>query len=679
MDKSELIKPFEGVAARTNMLKINDNLEQLVTKLMSENSKIGKIAYSSKEIRKETKEDLRAYYLRIDSEIKEIIRGRLELEKTEPVKYDRLIQNNKVMFFFIDDKADASSEKLLEDVKRHNFELGKVVQTLLSLRLKLAYFNDISQKIKPTLYNSKLYVGAIKTKEFKNGDSKVEALEVDLFFSKQNEIALLLHKKVFRCIYEQTFIPATHDSRLLFHHKSKTLQVEETLDAVRYADRPYMVYSQKEEVPYFSQYENCINYHLTISLNKFITMLSNADIAFNPIEFKANYIVSEFIESNEQYCNPLMIIDAYSSYKTEGERIEFRKYLKQTFNAQDVLGIENAPKPEQLETKNISYLVINEEQKKNGSSIIRKDTGESFNSFFQALAEYSKDTNIPFDDYTSIKIQRFLKESPSVTQGINLENTKEINPNLVKKIKTELWLKERIFHYGSIEGIDLPSAELTLFFVRKLENKQTYVSVVDVMTNHEGIKINNQQRYETKDESRFKFEYKYLEKAFPLKSFNFAEMHNGSFYLYDKIHQKLLVSYSSSAIPRLIGNASFDNVERNKLPNGINREVSSETCVLPYYINPTRKKQRYYVFLEDDKQQGVRYFISNAGVAKAKIDKQRLTQNLFVFNQDGTKTSPLKEEITILFLQSFTFDILNNEEVSKKSIFQKVAELYIEN
>jgi len=617
------------------------------------------------------------------------------------------------LFFFIGDKASDSNEKLAEYVKKYDFDLVKVVQTLLALRLKLAYISDVSThyEIKPALYNSQLYVGAIeheRPKSFEEGESLIEALKLDLYFSKQNEIALSLHKKAFKCI-EDTFMPNTDDSCLFFHHKGKVLREKETLDAIRWSKRPYMAYSQKKDAKSFDKYENCINYHLTVALNKLITELLNVDIAFNPIEFKANYIVSNFIESNEQYSNPLIIIDTFSSYKTDKERIEFRDYLKQTFGTKSVIDVEDAPKPEQLETENVSYLVINEEKKKNGSSIVRTDTEEPFNSFFQALAEYSKDANIPFDYYTLVKIHRFLNELPSVTQGVDIGKiTKqqiqkdkegdilkddngnilpaktvlnELNKNLVQKIKTELWLKERVFHYRSIEGINLPNAELTLFFIRKLENNQTYVSVVDVTTNHQGIKINKQQRYETKDESRFKFDYEYLEKAFPIKSFNFATIYNGSFYLYDKINQKLLVSYNSPAIPCLIGNAAFDNVERNKLAKGINREGAlPKNCVLPYYINRCFKpKQLYYIFLEECGQESVRYFVSNAEPAKAKIDKQRLMKNLLVFNQDGHKTPPLEEEITTLFLQSFTFNFLNNHEASKKSIFQKMAELYIEN
>jgi len=704
VNKAELIKPFAGVAARTNMLKLIDSPEQLLIKLMKGNSQIGAVTYLCREIPIKNKEENEVYYRRVDAAIKSAIRQELGLKNTDTVNYDRLNNKELFMFFFISNKTTGSEKKLLEDIKKYDIELEKAVQTLLSLQLKLSYIRDASTfyDIKPVLYNSKLYIGVIKNtqpKGFAETESLIEVLRLDLFFSKQNEIALSLHKKAFKCVYEENFIPQTDDSCLLFQYKDKTLRKLDELDAIAWAKRPYMAYSQKESVKEFDKYENCINYHLTVALNKLITELSNSSIIFEPIIFKANYIISEFIESNKQYCNPLIIIDTFSSYKTDEERIEFRKYLKQTFNAQDVLGVENAPKPEQLEEKNISYLVINEEQKKNGSSIIRKDTGEFFNSFFQALALYLKNENIPFDYYTLVKLHRFFKKSPIVTQGADIGSiTKqqlqkddngnklpsktvlnELDKNKIQKIKTEIWLKEQIFHYGLIEGLNLPNAELTLFFVRKLENKQTYVSVVDISTGFQGIKINNWERYQTQDKSRFKFKYKYFEKAFPLKDFSFKAIYNEGFYLYDKTNQKLLVSYNSSAIPRIIGNATFDNIEKSKVSNGINRKNSPEICVLPYYLTPTKNKQNYYIFLEDCGQNEVRYFVSKKGDTNATIAKQNKVQNIFVFNHDGSKSLPLEEEITMLFLQSFTFNFLNNNEVSKKSLFQKIAELYIEN
>lgn len=681
MDKSVLIKSFDkDVAARTNMLKITDNQEQLITKLITGNSDIGAIDFSRIVISREKNEDNETYYRRVDFKIKSAIRNKLKTN--EPVNYDCLRLKDNYLFFFIAENG-CSSDELLEETRKHDFDLEKIVQTLLSLRLKLAYLEDLATdyEIKPALYNARLYVGAIKTKEYKNGDFQVEALNLNLYFSKQNEIALSLGKKLFKCVYEDNFIPATHDSRLFFHHKSKALRVEETLDA-RKAKRPYMAYSQKEGVPDFGKYENCINYHLTVSLNKLITVLSKAGVNFSPIEFKADYIVSEFIKSDEQYSNPLIIIDTFSSYETEESRIWFRDYLKQIFGAKCVIGVEDAPKPEELQTEGVNYLVINEAKKKNGSSIIRLDKHQVFNNFFQALAVYQEDSNANFDYYTNVKTHRFLEKLPSVTQGIDIEKAEELDKNVVQKVKTELWLKERVLHHQSINGIKFPHLELVLFFVRRLKNKQTYISVVNVTTSENGLEVTDYKRYDSNDKGKFDRHYDYLKRTFsPNTDSCIDALHDRGFYLYDKTHKKLLVSYNSNSVPNVIGNAAFDNVERSKVPDAINRKSASENCVLPYYITQTlRRKQLYHVFLEDCGQEGVRYFVSEARPQAVKIEKQSRTQNILVFNDDGDKVhQPLEDELTALFLQSFTFNMLNNNEVSKKSIFQKIAELYIEN
>ncbi|MGZ8174007.1 MULTISPECIES: hypothetical protein [Methylobacter] len=708
MDDS-IIKPYtNSVAARTNMLKVTEAPEQLISKLIAENSGMRRVAYSCKEIARQKNESTEDYFLRVDSEVKSAIRAKLGLKASDTVKYDRLVIKSQIVMFFFLAEFGCSSVRLLEDAKRYEFELDKIAQALLSLRLKLSYINDAASNydIAPTLYNSELYVGPIEAKRLKDGGSWIEALRVSLYYSKQNELALSLHKKAFDCLLEDSFIAESDSSSVLFHQGSKTLRAKVTLDAVRFAKRPFMAYSLPEKYkdnPKYANkgYDNCTNYHLTVSLNKLMAILSVANVEFIPVQFKANYIIDKFIESNEGYKNELIIIDAFSSYESDGWKAEFREHLKQTFGAKFVIGVEDAPEPEQLQTAGISYLVVNEEQKKNGSSIIRSDLNVALNSFFKAVELHLKSKcKIDFDYYTSVKLHRFLNRLSSVTQGLNIASvTRTITPkddngnmlpsvtvlnelekNRIKKIKTELWLKEQVFHRQVVEGICLANTELVIFFVRKTKDNQTYISMVDVTTSETGVKINNHVRYEATDKSRFNFNHGYLKSAFPLSNRScFDAMYDRGFYIYDKSHKKLLTSYTSDRVPRVIGNAAFDNVERSKEPNGVNRKRSPEECVLPYYINPTMSKQLHHVFLEDCGQEGVRCFVSKAGQPDARIEKQNRIQNILVFNEDGSKAFPLKEELTTLFLQSFTFDILNNNEVSKKSILQKVAELYIEN
>jgi len=710
MANLSVIKPFENcVAARTNMLKITDTFEKILSKLMVGDEGIGGVVYSCKEFNRNKRETSEDYYRRVDLEVKNAIRAKLGLKSSEPVKYDRLIKSQTVMFFFIAD-YDCSSEQLQKDARSYGFDLDKVIQTILSLRLKLAFINDAAShyEIAPTFYNSELYIGALENRVFKDGNSCIEALRVNLYFTKQHEIALSLHKKVFNCSHEDIFIAEGKDTSMFFQQKSKTLKVKESLDAVRFSKRPYMAYSLPEKYQddpnYVNKgYDNSTNYHLTVTLNKLIMTLFNSCIGFEPIQFKADFIVDTFIESNDEYDNELVIIDSFSSYDTDEWRTKYRKHLKEVFGASCVIGVEEAPKPDQLQIKSVNYLVVNEEQKKNGSSILRKDTGALLNGFFKALELHKNINNkVDFDYYTSVKIHRFLQKIPSVTQGVNIGSVtkkiipkdnngnklpsitvlKELDKNRIKKIKTELWLKERVFQHNLVDGLSLPRSELVLFYVRKTsgKNKQAYISVVNVTTGVKGIEITNQVRYDKNDASRFNYSYQYLKSAFPESNRScFESMYNQGFYIYDKNHQKLLVSYSNDRVPKIIGNAAFDNIERNKKPNGINRERPPQKCVLPYYINPTTNKQLHHVFLEDCGQDGVRYFVSKSGQPNSTIDKQNLTKNILVFNADDSTAFPLKEEVTSLFLQSFTFDILNNNEVSKKSILQKISELYIEN
>jgi len=709
MADSTLIKPFlNGAIARTNMLHTTDTPEQLIFKLLASPTEIGTITYASKEISRNPKESSNQYYRRVDSEIKKAIREIIGLKKSEPVHYDRLVIKAQIVIFFFISEINCSGDKLILEAKRYGFPLHKVAETILSLRLKLYHLNTISDnyEIEPKLYNSDLYIGALRTSTFKDGKVCVEVLKTNLLLSSTGEISLSLHKKTYKCLIEETFIAESEDSAFLFHHGKQMLRVQETLDAVRFSKRPFMAYSLPEKYqddPKYQTkgYKNSINFHLTASLNRLTTILDKATINFKPIQFHANYIVDKFVEINEVHSKNIIVIDTIERHVSDLWKNKYHEYLQKEFNAQQVIRLSEAPSFDQLQTQGTSYIVINQEHKKNGSSIIIKDTESLLNGFFDALDVFLKKKDIKiFDYYTSVKLNRFIEKKTSVVQGVNIKNTievknqkdtegnkspattilKKIEKNKLKKIKVELSLKEQVFHENLVKGFSLPAAKLVLFFARKMKKGKSYISVVDVNTSIEGIKIIKQMRYEETEKSRFDFSYPYLKNAFCLNTLSyFDSIPDQGFYIYDTTCQKLLVSYTNSLVPRIIGNAAFDNQERSGDINGINRKRSPQDSVLPYYINPSIKKQLHHVFLDDHLKNELLYFISKAGQPNNTIEMQNRVQKLLVFNKDGSKAIPLEEKITSLFIQSFTFDILNNNEVSKKSILQKIAELYIEN
>ncbi len=62
-----------------------------------------------------------------------------------------------------------------------------------------------------------------------------------------------------------------------------------------------------------------------------------------------------------------------------------------------------------------------------------------------------------------------------------------------------------------------------------------------------------------------------------------------------------------------------------------------------------------------------------------KIEKQNLIYNILAFDTEGNLLKTLDQKVTEIYLKSFTEDILRVNEVSKSSLLEKVAKLYIEN
>lgn len=695
---AKLFQPFQGIEARTNMLNILDDKYLVIENLLNESGNIGNVTYSYIEIEKKKNESSADYYKRVDFEIKTAIRFKLKLKDSEPVRYSKVKKRFSFIYFFIS-PYKCSSLKLIGDIKKNGFNTPSIIEKILSLRFNLSYLDEISMnyELSIELYNSDLYIAPVVIKTEEDGKSLIDTLRVNIFYSNDNEIAVSLHKKVFKCVADETFTPKTNNSDLLLHHKNNRLKIEETANATKFSDRFYMEFDLSKEAKKKKDsgnkgYSNCINYHLTITIDKIKNILTNSNISYDEVTFKAEYIYDDFIKSKELSENKLIIIDNFENYENDIWKNKYRNYLQLTFNADEIIGIDDAPQPDNLNDKEISYLVVNESKKKNGSSITRLTDGKIINSTIEATHLHSTKGDT-FDYYTSVKINRFLNRINSVTQGLDIKKiTKEtskkdekgnkipgeivldeINKNKINKIKTELWLKERVFHHENIYDLPINDASLILFFCRNTEDNK-YISVVDVEVKDRLLTIISHKTHEL--DGVFDKKYASISNIFTNGDF-FKSMENGYFYIYDRCDKLLLTSYSSSRIPMVIGNASIDNIEKNS-SGIISRHNSPEICVLPYYINK-KDKNYHHVYLQDKQAEGLFYFVSKSGPTASNFKSQIRTQNILVYNQDGEKQVVIDKEITKIFFQSFTYDMFNIKNISRKSLFQKIAELYIEN
>lgn len=136
---------------------------------------------------------------------------------------------------------------------------------------------------------------------------------------------------------------------------------------------------------------------------------------------------------------------------------------------------------------------------------------------------------------------------------------------------------------------------------------------------------------------------------------------------------------NTARIPAIIGNTLFDNQERQDSGLSPSREVGIQAAALPYYLTPTRQKQRHSVFIQDNGVEGAWFFVASNKSANNTIAKQSLVYNAMITGECGTQIPVLSHPLGELFFSSFTFDIVKLRESAKTSILQKIVEICLHN
>lgn len=703
-----IFKTVEGApVARTNMLSVIGSIDSVIDRLMLIDRPLGRVCYGIMVCQKEPGERTEQYYRRFDRAIKQYIRIELGLKPSDEVKYSRgRISKSKAIFFYLGTKP-SKTEDLLAELEEDSIPVQKAAQVLLSLLIKLDYLEEAAEiyDIQPALYNHEMYVGAFIRDTKPDGNVIIEALSYEIYYSDFDEISLSLHREVFDCSLIDTFVAEGDPGAIVFRSKKSKYRVNETLNSTKESQRVYMGLTLKsredEEKKLLSRYDNSVNFHQTDIQNKIISILSGAGIGHEPIVFCADHVCEEFVNPEESSRDELVIIDGLSCYETVEIKDAFHDHLLTEFSASSVISLEDAPSIETIGKNDKNYLVVNQLKRSKGTSIRTQEEGKELKSFSKAIAKQASQPSIEFDFYTQAKLERLSKELPCVMQGIDVFKVskkvkpsevdiatpslalKKLNKNVVKKVRNEIWLKEAVFRKKQVSGFSLPNANLELFYVRRFNlgrRYRTYVSVVDVTTGELGVKINSHKRYDDQAAGRFSFEYDFLQPVtMHWANSIFEGLRDNHFFIHDKDTGQILNSYHSARVPNVIGNTVFDNVERSRSSDGISRTNKVEETPLPYYLTYSSKGTRYRTFIQDCGTEGARYFVTKQQPAQETMDKQSLTRNVLVFDREGNKLGSLEQPVTAVFFKSLTFDLLNNSESSKKSILQKIAELYVEN
>ena len=691
------VEPVEHPIARTNMLQLHWDTESVIKGLMTDSGGGVEVQYQKLPIQRNKGESTEGFYRRVDVGIKQFITTQLGASALVQ-NYERIaLTKDYVLFFYLGTGA-SNVDDLIAWHRQMGLPLNKAVSCVLKLKLKISYLASAARyhNLSLTDANSDLFIGAMEIVDNKS-ISIVDALKCEVFYSQQDEICLSVKGVTYRFNKSTTSILSTAVGSVVMNKGSTQLFHGDRISATQYSDRPFMAFqlNEKEQATrtaHLKGYVNSKNYHLTVCLNKIIEILQNIGIDYSPIVFQANKVVEDFISTDVKRENELIIIDCFDRYPSDDIKQQFRQHLMSAFSASKIIDGDEAPSAMDLETNGASYLVIN--SKTDGSSIVNQATGKRLNTFWQALAARMKGKSAAvFDYYTNLKITRFIDEMDIVCQGIDVENVTEdklgqtvlleLDSNVIKKAKTELWIKESVFHKRQLDFTKstMDEGEYQVFYTRRTDDGIHFCAVTDLKVTGGSLHILGIQRWDKDSAFIFDRKYPFLKSVagqrIPGKTV-FESLLDQSFILHDKATGNSLIAYESVRVPKIIGNALFDSEERN-VEKGIGRFRKVEKNPLPYYLTAEIQKKFHRVFVEDNGSDGLRYFVAGAQPLRKTLDKQNLIYSVLVFDANGERLNAGNQGITHTFLNSFTYNLLRNNEYAKKSLLQKVAEISMEN
>lgn len=686
------LEPGAAAKARTNMLKLPGDLETIIDRLSAPTEGVGHIQAAVVEVTRNSDERTEGYYQRVDSTIKDFIRKKLGLSPATRVHYSKFNARKDAFGFLYLSALPPEPGQVCEVIAEHSLNPLYAIQALLDLKLKLSFLMDVDKhyEIAPVEFNADLYIGLMLSRVSKSGSHIFDALKYDLYFSKEQELVISLKRVTMLCSLTQDTIslPVAETGLLMFDWAGKRFQHTRRLNATTDSDRNYMAFATNNvNAKACDQYHNSINYHQTDCLNRIERLLNHSGIEFSPVVYEATHQVKAFLEGLPTMSNPLWLLDTAENASSDEAWLSSIANLAEKFGASRVLTAGSLPVPSELKNGTTNYLVVSKKVKtpggsKNGSSIVDTTSDESFNTFWQALAAKQRNPSADFDYYTAIKLHRFTEAVDSICQGFNVLPSKDPSTASIEKSLQELALKESIFRDKAvtIKGATLPALSLQLMCCRRDWGKSVYIQVLDVTVGGEAIKIENSRRFDETSRGEFNYEFKKLAAVFGKEDKKpYDAIWDGAFLIRDKGSNAWLQAYNTARIPAIIGNTLFDNQERQDSGLSPSREVGIQAAALPYYLTPTRQKQRHSVFIQDNGVEGAWFFVASNKSANNTIAKQSLVYNAMITGECGTQIPVLSHPLGELFFSSFTFDIVKLRESAKTSILQKIVEICLHN
>ncbi len=681
--------------ARTQLFDLKEPAEQVLQKLLAFHDEEGwGIDAFILERPKAKEQGWEAHQQAVYKEIRQTVAEKIRVKASCALKYEVLHAGVRYLVIYLSPQAQFTMQKL-HDIQ--HFNTHQIAQTVLALRIKLLLLADVAQysELGTVDYNSELYFGAAVQPggPNKKGEFYIDALKYELFYSPDfQDLTFELFLSCFRAKNAGLGLVGDED-RVLIANQA-TYQVIKKVDGRRYSKMPYMRFANKD-------YAGCRN-HAENRLQRLISdILTCSEIAFMPRVYQATHCQLQFISTKEKRLQrPLLLIDNLGEVAHAEQRQAFLQQLKADLDAADII----QPAAIEALSSHYNYLVINAEQKKNGSSISAlavNDEGEleqkQLNTFWQALAfaqgkEHSGQTERlqHLDYYSRLKVSRLLsfeQHYSKVLQGLNIDLNKvarfkpETAPIIAPQLamlRYELSLKEAVLVDGCIDGFQVPDGQFILVAVRnfkKGKGKASYIAVTHIEFKSGRLSISPAKLYD--DEQRVRYEVP------GMNTECVDRLRNDSFYLVDVEQQVIISRYTTNRVPQIIGSAERCSLETARVNTGkIQKTGHPQRTCLPYYLTPKPKghsASRYQqLFIQKNGDEAL-LFCTTSNQINQSPHKAIRVYNLVAKDFSGQSVDALNTAAAQLLLRTYTLDLLRYKEVTQSSLLEKIARMMLEN
>lgn len=714
----------ESPVARTNMIRLEAAPLDTVRCLLAPVSYRYAVDFVLRPFPRGRKEKSRAYNARVHREVKADLRRTLGLEPSEDVKYElhRLGRGQYLFFYLAPAVAPRSPaheslperiEQLCQRLTADDIGLERLIQGLFGLHLKMLLLEQAEERfeVPPVYFNAVMYLNARLSRDItkQHGTGVMEAFELDVFASRQQELVFMLHRRCFRVEPADELHLALDDDSVWFNVKSRRVKARQRLDA------------RRSKLDFFlagSRYASCQAYTYNVVMNAVQKRLHELEIPHAPVAFQATHEVNQFVtDLDRTLAHSVRVVNNGVNFSAEQEAGFFDAL------AAVLPGCRPWPLAELEEAARTGFfglpagtsvLVLNPVHGEAENSIRRDDDPQAeYTGFFAAYDADKKSPGAEWDTYTRLKLDRlrgWLAEAPLpvVLQGINVDEPllkaldtvgehKAAGPisHKLRRTKTELWFKEILLARRSIPLPGLFPGRYTAFSVRVTENRT-------MLLGHVTLEVNS-DRLTVVDAGVIEGDKEWLQVEHPALA-RLDKLYNHGFYLYDHAADALLTAYNSLRVPRLIGPAQMNVVdlyayqqeEKSRAKRDgrpfkeytITRSAAPERNVLPYLLAPGRStrdplsKPKYmkhhHAYLQPH-EQGLYLLVSNAQPADQSMARPNLVENLLIWDAQGHHPDVFTHSLAGVYLNSFTLDMLRSGNSSKRSMFAKLARLMVEN